>query len=258
MTQVDIRSGHGELPTYVATPSTPGPWPGVVVIHDAMGMGQDLRNQADWLAGAGFLAAAPDLFFWGRQLTCLRQAFLDMRRRQGQTFDDVEAVRGWLAAREDCTGRIGVVGFCFGGGFALLLATARPGGEVSGGQSGHGFAVASVNYGMVPKHAGNLVTGACPIVGSFGKRDRTLSGAAGRLEAALSAAGVPHDIKEYPGAGHAFLNDHRAAGDHIPLMIRLTSPVMGFGPHQEAARDARRRIVEFFNTHLDVAGSPAS
>jgi carboxymethylenebutenolidase len=253
VTQVAIGTGRADLPGYLATPATPGPWPGVVVIHDAMGMGQDVRNQADWLAGAGFLAVAPDLFFWGRPITCLRRAFLDMRRRSGRSFDDVEAVRAWLAARDGCTGRIGVLGFCFGGGFALLLAAARPKHTGDhGGAGGHGFAVASVNYGMVPKDAPTLLSDACPIVGSFGGRDRTMSGAAARLDAALSTAGVPHDVKEYPGAGHGFLNDHRAAGDRVPVMVRLATPLLGFGPHEEAARDARQRIVAFFNAHLDA------
>src|SRR3954465_3715432 len=106
MTEVSIGSRHGTMPAYLAAPPGPGPWPGVVVIHDAMGMGGDTRVQADWLAGEGFLAVAPDLCFWGRAFACRRGAFLDIRRRSGRSFDDIEATRAWLAGREDCTGRI--------------------------------------------------------------------------------------------------------------------------------------------------------
>ena len=98
--------------------------------------------------------------------------------------------------------------------------------------------------GRFPKDAESFLSGACPIVGSFGAKDRTLRGAADRLERALTANDVAHDVTEYPDAGHSFLNDHDSA------LFAVMGKVIGGGYHEPSAHDARRRIVSFFDEHL--------
>jgi carboxymethylenebutenolidase len=238
MAEAKLATPRGEMPTYVTTSSGEGPWPGVVVIHDFAGMSQDLRHQADWLASQGYLAAAPQPVLVGQHAALPAHhharaghpAGPHLRRHRGRT--GLVGPAGGLH-RPDRGDRL-----CMGGGYALALAPDR------------GFAASSTNYGGCPSDAEQVLAGACPIVASYGGKDRSPMGyrAAGRLERALTAVGVDHDIKVYPEASHGFLNNHPPA-DRTPLLVVLDS-LSGTRFHEPSAQDARRRIVAFFDTHL--------
>src|SRR3954447_16345592 len=113
----------GDIPAFEAQPpASEAPWPGVVVIHEAFGLNDDIREHALRLAAAGYLAIAPDLFR-GRGIgRCLLGTSRALGAGRGRQFDAIGAARRELAARPDCTGRVGVIGFCMGGGFALMTA----------------------------------------------------------------------------------------------------------------------------------------
>src|SRR5262245_34916271 len=105
MPGVTFPMPDGELPGHLAAPAGGGPWPGVVVIHEAFGLTDDIRGIADRFAAQGYLALAPDFFAGGgSKLSCLRAAFRELSEREGRTFDALDAARAWLAARGDCTG----------------------------------------------------------------------------------------------------------------------------------------------------------
>lgn len=226
-----------ELPAYLAVPEGEGPWPAVVILFESFGDNADMRAQADRFAARGYLAVLPDLYGGRHWVRCVRKTFRDLLARRGPTFAHIEAARRWAAERDDCTGRVGVVGFCMGGGFALVAAAKLD------------FQAAAVNYGIVPRHAERVLEGACPIVATYGGEDRTLPGAAAKLERALNLLDVPHDVKEYAGAGHSFLTE---SDEMLPRPLYAVGRVtFGIGKGKERAPEAWERILGFLDGRLE-------
>ena len=217
----------------VPTVDRPGPWPGVIVVHDLFGPGDDMQEQADWLAASGYVALLPDLFQGRSWVRCVKTAFGQMAAQHGPIFNRIETARRFLADRDDCTGFIGVIGYCMGGGFALVLA-GRP-----------GYDAASVNYGPLPENLDEVLGGACPLVASYGAKDTAFKGAAATLRDAAERAEITADIKEYPNAGHAFINRLKMPSP-LPTLMRIA----GVGYDHDSAADAKRRILTFFDQHL--------
>src|SRR6476620_5953339 len=116
MTDISIETPNGSIDAVLEIPSGDGPWPGVVVIHDAFGLREPHREIVRQIAGNGFLAVAPNLFARGGMVRCMRAVMKDLIAYEGQAFEDVAA--GWelLSSRSDCTGAIGIAGFCMGAG----------------------------------------------------------------------------------------------------------------------------------------------
>lgn len=230
---MEIPVADGTIRGYLATPqeevSGQPPWPGVVIVHDAVGLSDDAKNITDRFATAGYLALSPDLYSRGGLVRCVKSVFSELAAGKGRAFDDLDAARSLLASRSDCTGRIGVVGFCMGGGFALVGAS-------------RGFDASAPYYGPIPTDL-SILDGACPIVASYGKKDFTLRGAAAKLEAELTERGIPHDVKEYPSAGHSFANQF-----HGPINVLMR--IAGMGYDRESSEDAWRRVLAFFAEHL--------
>lgn len=221
-----------------------GPWPGVVVVHDLFGLTDDTREIVDRFAGTGYVTLAPDLFRPGREagsgrLACMRTTIAELQRGSGPAVGAILAARDALIARPDCSGAVGVAGFCMGGGFALLTAP-------------RGFDVAAPFYGQLPEPLPEALRGSCPIVGSYGSRDRTLPDAAPKLRRALVELEIPYDVREYPEAGHGFVN-RLPFGPAAPLLR-----VLGLGYHHDSAADAWQRVFAFFAAHLTAAADPGT
>jgi carboxymethylenebutenolidase len=216
--------GSGKMRGYLVRPSgASGRLPGVLVVHENRGLNPHIEDIARRLALDNFVAFAPDA------LTPLggypasgedeaRQMFgkLDAPK----TREDMVAGAEFLKARPECTGRIGVVGFCWGGGISNFLATRLP-----------DLAAAVPFYGG-PAQAADVPKIKAALLMHFAETDRNINASWPAYEAALKAAGVSYTAHTYPGTQHGFNNDTTPRYD------------------KAAATLAWQRTIEFFNANL--------
>ncbi|MGA9374631.1 MAG: dienelactone hydrolase family protein [Mycobacterium sp.] len=229
MPTIELDTPAGPIDALVDIPEGQGPWPGVVVVHDAIGYQPDNEAVSARIAAAGYLTITPNLYARGGRARCITKVMRAALTKQGPAIEDLLAARDYLQGRPDCTGTVGIAGFCMGGQFALIM-------------SPKGFGASAPFYGTpLPKNLEATLSGACPIVASFGARDPLGMGAPAKLNKAVAAHGIAADVKVYPNAGHSFANQLPAQ-----TLLRVT----GFGYNEAAAEDAWTRVFAFFDTHL--------
>lgn len=231
--EVRIPSGDRWLRAELALPPGEGPHAAVIVIHEVFGLNGDIRQVAHRFASMGYVALAPNLLDGrGPKPICVVRLMRELNRGRGLVFDDLDACAAYVAGRAEVdASRLGVAGFCMGGGFALLYAARAPVGA------------AAVFYGAVPKDEEELEA-VCPIVGGYGERDRTFARQGRRLAGILERQGVPRDIAFYRDAGHSYMNHHRVLGKV------LSWGPMKVGYNAQAAEDSWARMERFFSEHL--------
>jgi carboxymethylenebutenolidase len=220
---VPRANDNGVMTSFFAKPKEAGPFPGLVVIHEAFGLNDNIREITRQFAEQGYAALAVDLFSNRNRILCMLQAFHGMlvRPLNNSTLSDLQSTMAFLRQREGVDGkRIGAVGFCMGGAYALQLAVTEK-----------GMKAASVFYGANPKPLEALAQ-SCPIVGSYPDKDFTTQ-AARELETVLIKNNIPHDIKIYEDTKHSFFNQRRT-----PVEL-------------EASKDAWQRMLSFFHEHLN-------
>jgi carboxymethylenebutenolidase len=210
-------------------------WPLILAIHDVFGFSDDIGRIARRFAERGYAALAPALYDGaGAPVLCVVRTFRDLQARKGPAFDRIEAARAYAAALPEIDGdRLGITGFCMGGGFAIFFAARG------------GFKVCAPYYGDTPSSADQL-RNVCPVVAGFGALDKQFAVQGERLERHLTQLGVPHDVKIYPEVGHSYMNDF---GDGALAAIMRRTP-MHAGHDEQACEDSWRRMLEFFGKHL--------
>jgi len=233
MPDITFPAPESHVPGYLAVPDGRGPWPGVVVVQDVLGMTTDLRRITDRLAASGYLAMAPALYGRRPKIKCMISTIRAHFAGRGAAYDDLVAARDHLIADERCTGKVGLVGFCMGAGFCLVLSSQGI------------FDASAANYGLLPQDIEPL-SRSCPVVASFGAKDRIVAGGtAAKLEAVLARGEVPRDIKEYPDVGHSFMNNWG-----VPGPVRIIERIARMAYSEPEAEDAWQRILGFFREHL--------
>jgi carboxymethylenebutenolidase len=225
------RPGGANMPGYAALPADATR--GVVVIHEIFGRQPEIDRVVERFAAAGYAAIGPDLFHASSRIGCIRRALATIASGEGQMSSSILAAQRWLCERTGLAEpRVGVIGFCIGGGLALAV--------------GREFGVVSSNYGDLPPI--EVLRGSPAVIGCYGGKDRMFRRNAARLRERLNVIGGEHEVHTFPTVGHAFLTD----GDH-PIAAALTRPLMQVGYDPEVAEDAWKKILAFFDRTLPAS-----
>jgi carboxymethylenebutenolidase len=222
---VEFKSGNATATGFLVTPEGTGPFPAVIVIHEWWGLDDWVKDQARALAKEGYVALAVDLYH-GKVTKNQEEAHQLMSGLpEDRAIRDLKATYAYLQSRADVKkDRIGVIGWCMGGKYALELATLEPGLK----------AVVSY-YGAPPADPAKIARIKAPVLGNYGAEDKGPSPEQVKaFEAEMKKLGKTVDIKLYPGAGHAFANPNNPWGGYRP----------------EAAKDAWQRTIAFFAKYL--------
>ena len=221
--EYDSPNGYGKMRGYLARPAnTSGKLPGILVVHENRGLNPHIEDIARRLALENYMAFAPDALFpiggYPGDEDKARELFPKLEAPK--TREDFVTAAQWLMKRPDCTGKVGVVRFCWGGQMAHYLATRVP--ELAAAVPFYGPAPA-------PSEAPKVKT---PLLVHFAANDARVNNAWPPYEAALKEQKIPYEAFTYPGTQHGFNNDTTPRYD------------------AEAAKLAWTRTLDFFRKHL--------
>lgn len=191
----------GPINAYRARPKGAGRLPAVVVIHENRGLNPHIEDVARRLALEGFLALAPDALtpLGGTPVDQDQARAMIARLDRQQTVANYVAAVKWLKASAESTGKVGIVGFCWGGGMVNRVAVSTQ--EIAAGV---------VYYGAAPPRS-EVVKITAPLLLHYAGLDKRINAGKDAYEAALKAAGKDYTLYLYEGVNHAFNNDTNAA-----------------------------------------------